>query len=106
MSDARLDISPRPPTTGKSSAATITLASRQDQASLMIVGTVGGRSDMGYSVLSAVRRLSLARPARLGAGRIAEISDVCVTKAQFMIRLDACAKKPVIRLLRKRDLTT
>ena len=51
MSDARLDISPRPPTAGKSRAATITLASRQDHASLMIVEAAEARSDMGYSVL-------------------------------------------------------
>lgn len=29
-----------------------------------------------------------------------------VTKPQFMVGLDACAKKPVTGLLRKRDLTT
>ena len=52
MSDARLDISPRPPTAGNSSAATITLASRQDQASLMIVEAAGvRRSDMGDTLL-------------------------------------------------------
>ncbi len=41
-SEARLDISPMPPTTGNISAAATTLASRQHQASLMTVTDVGG----------------------------------------------------------------
>ncbi len=42
-SEARLDISPKPPTTGNISPAATTLASRQHHASLMTVTVVGGR---------------------------------------------------------------
>src|SRR5690242_15640710 len=60
-SEARLDSSPKPPTTGNINPATTTLASRQHQASLMIVtvrgGGVGvrsgGRSGMSYRVTRA-----------------------------------------------------
>ncbi len=65
MSEARLDIRPTPPTTGNSSAATITLANRQHQASLMIVEPAGGRSDMGYSVLRPLLR-ACGAPVRVG----------------------------------------
>jgi len=70
MSEARLDISPTPPATGNSRAATITPASRQHQASLTRVGPVGGRSDMGYSVLSSDRRSGAASqsPVRIRPG--------------------------------------
>src|SRR6185312_7803275 len=45
-SEARLDISPKPPTTGNISAAARTLANRQHQASFITVTAVGGRSGM------------------------------------------------------------
>ena len=42
-SEARLDISPNPPTTGNISPAATTLANKQHHASLMTVTVVGGR---------------------------------------------------------------
>ena len=47
-SEARLDISPKPPTTGNISAAATTLANRQHQASLMIVARGRGALRHGY----------------------------------------------------------
>ena len=102
MSEARLDIRPTPPATGNSSAATITLANRQHQASLMIEELAGGRSNMGYSVLRP--SWGLRRPVR--RMKITKFSSVAVKKPQFMAGLDACAKKAVTGLLRKRHLTT
>ena len=102
MSEARLDSSPRPPATGNSRAATITLANRQHQASLMIEEPAGRRSDMGYSVLRLPGGLRCpARPVK-----ITKFSSVPVGKPLFIGGLDACAKKPVTGLLRKRYLTT
>src|SRR5690348_5258570 len=54
-SEARLDTSPRPPTTGNISAAVSTLASRQHQASLISETATGGRSDMVYRVMGSAR---------------------------------------------------
>ena len=42
-SEARLDTSPNPPTTGNISPAATTLANKQHHASLMTVTVVGGR---------------------------------------------------------------
>ncbi|BBX75841.1 hypothetical protein MSHI_37470 [Mycobacterium shinjukuense] len=49
-SEARLDISPRPPANGNINAVATTLASRQHPASFTIVITAGGRSGMGTTV--------------------------------------------------------
>src|SRR5580693_128556 len=49
-SEARLDINPIPPATGNSNAATMTLASRQHPASLVMVTAVAGRSDMATTL--------------------------------------------------------
>jgi len=91
-----------PPATGNSSAARITLASRQHQASLRTEELAGGRSDMRYSVLRPPEGLrSPARPVK-----ITELTCGSVKKPQFVLGLDACPKKPVTGLLRKRHLTT
>ena len=92
MSEARLDISPAPPTTGNSSAATMTLANRQHQASLMIEGPAGGRSDMAFSVPRPSRDLRC--PARVR--NITQFSQDLRLKPQFMAGLHARAKKAVI----------
>ena len=87
-----MDIRPTPPTTGNISAATMTLASRQHQASLMIEELAGGRSDMAFSVPRPVRGLRC--PARVR--NITRCSQNLGLKPQFMAGLDARAKKAVI----------
>jgi hypothetical protein len=70
---------------------------------LMIVEAAGvRRSDMAYSVLRPVFK----PPPRLPQGPVTENCHRRVTKPQFMTCLDVRPKKPVIRLLRKRYLTT
>ena len=52
-SEARLDISPRPPANGNIRAVATTLASRQHPASLRTVRTAGGRSAMRTTLTAA-----------------------------------------------------
>src|SRR2546429_2374323 len=59
-SEARLDASPIPPTSGNSSAATTTLANAQHPASLATATTVAGGAGMG---------ITLAAPATMQAAK-------------------------------------
>ena len=80
----------------------ITLANRQHQASLMIVAPAGGRSDMGYRLLTSFGVLrAVPRRVTISTGNL-QGSQKC----QFTPGRHDRPKKAVIYLLRKRYLTT
>src|SRR6516165_707007 len=100
-SEARLDISPTPPTNGNISAAAKTLANKQHPASLRTVRTAGGRSDM---------RTRVAAPRHPATPRCDQRPSPGIT-SEFIVEGDESSRfrhrevTAMRRAIRRRDLS-